>query len=60
MRTTTITNETTARAREIKLADELQEMLDFVPGIRRAPDQGFRPQLMAGCELEGGTVWIWW
>ncbi len=36
------TNEDIARSMEIKLPDSLPEMPEFVDGIRRAPDRGFR------------------
>jgi len=37
-----VTNFDIAGAMTIKLDDTLPEMPDFVPGIRRAPDRGFR------------------
>ena len=37
-----VSNIDTAGAMSIKLADELPAMPEFVPGIRRAPDRGFR------------------
>jgi len=37
-----ITNDAIARAMQIRLPQELPEMTEFTPGIRRAPDRGFR------------------
>ena len=55
-----ITNETTARAMEIKLPGELRETPEFLPGIGRTRNPGFRSQAMAARELKRATVWVWW
>ena len=47
-----------ANAMTIKLSNELPEMPEFVPGIRRAPNRGFRLSTMNKIALRNALRYV--